>query len=765
MKAKAVEIAPDSGAAMALTNHPARLGIVPMRALFLGILLGCGPTPIGESVGIESQPGALANSDEGWVPWLPSKDEFRESPIDLRGLNERFAGEKGGVGTRGAEFIFRQSGETVRFWGVNGPPETLRGDELAECARMLAKRGVNLVRLHGAVFDGKTGKLDPEKVNHIREVVSAMKKEGIYSHISIYFPLWMSPDPGSGWREGYDGKKHPFALLYFEPEFQKLYRSWLEELLKTTGADGRALVDEPAVMGVELVNEDSFFFWTFNEENIPAPQLAKLEALFAGWATHRYGSVQKALESWQGMKHPHDTGKTLGFRPLYQIFTDRTARDQDTAAFLMETQRGFYQATTAWLRNQGYKGLITASNWNTANNDILGPLEKFSYTPGDFIDRHGYFGCNHRGDNASWSIREGHTYSDRSALRFDPEKPGDPPDFTHPSTDPCYNGMPSMISETTWTRPNRYRGEAPLFYAAYGALQGSDAIVHFALDSKDWAVKPGYFMQPWTLMTPTQSGQFPAAALIFRKGLIREGDRVADLSITLADALGLKGSPLVQKANLDELRKADVKENSPAGTRAGMIDPLIYFTGRTSLTIGGEAKPDKVNDPSKWIDRHARHVNSSNGDLHLDYGKGLLTLHAPAAQGAVGNLNAGGTIRLPDMELTSPLEIGEMVAVSLDGKPLAISQRILLQVMSEEKGSGFTTEPTGQGGKRITHIGTDPWLIRKLEGKVKFTRPDARKLQVTPLDINGIPREAAGTADDVVLRPETIYYLIHSRPE
>ena len=49
--------------------------------------------------------------------------------------------------------------------------------------------------------------------------------------------------------------------------------------------------------------------------------------------------------------------------------------------------------------------------------------------------------------------------------------------------DPSYDGKPSMISETTWNRPNRYRSEAPLFYAAYGALQDSDAIVHFALDT------------------------------------------------------------------------------------------------------------------------------------------------------------------------------------------------------------------------------------------------------------------------------------------
>ena len=35
-----------------------------------------------------------------------------------------------------------------------------------------------------------------------------------------------------------------------------------------------------------------------------------------------------------------------------------------------------------------------------------------------------------------------------------------------------------MISETTFNRPNRYRSEAPLYYAAYAALQDSGAVVH-----------------------------------------------------------------------------------------------------------------------------------------------------------------------------------------------------------------------------------------------------------------------------------------------
>jgi hypothetical protein len=701
----------------------------------------------------------IAEANKGWLPWSPPRDDFKATPIDLRRLNEAYAGEHGWIRADQDRFLLGDTGTAVRFWGVNGPPEHLRGGELAACARQLAKRGVNLVRLHGAVFDAQTGAYRPEQAAHKREIIAAMKAEGIYSHLSIYFPLWLTPADGPGWREGYDGEKHPFALLFFEPEFQELYRGWWKQLLTTPGPGGKTLLEEPALMGLELQNEDSLFFWTFAEKNIPDPQLRKLEARFGAWAARKYGSADKALQAWK-LPLPRDRAEEgrLAFRPLYELFSRKTPRDQDTAAFLLETQRAFYEDTIRYLRGLGYRGLITASNWTTANNEILGPLEKASYLPGDFLDRHGYFECNHQGDNAGWSLRTGHTYSDRSALRFDPEAPGQPPSFSHPATDPMFNAKPSMLSETAWTRPNRYRGEAPLFFAAYGALQDSDAIVHFALEGADWQAKPEFFMRNWTLMAPTQIGQFPAAALIYRQGLVRTGDLMADLPLKLEDALALRGSPLAPPAHLDELRKADgpSAENAPAGRG---IDPLLYFTGRTNLQIGGTG-PGSLKDASALIDRAAKTVASSTGEISLDFGKGVLVLNAPAAQGAGGNLREKGTVELRDLSISSDLDLIHIVAVSLDGKALAASSQILLQVMTEEKPEGFATEPAGNGTLRITQLGQDPWLVREAKGTVRFKRPDAGQLKATALDANGYAAASAGTADRIELQPGTAYYLI-----
>lgn len=705
----------------------------------------------------------IAAANKGWFPFSPKEDPFdATSGFDLRSLNERVAGQGGFIAVKGDQFVHSGTGEPVRFWAVNGPPRELKDREaIRRVARLLAKYGVNLVRVHGAVFDDR-GEPDPAKVRHAIDVVECMKAEGIYTHFSIYFPLWMKPKPGTPWLDGYDGTQHPFAALYFNQDFQAKYRTWWKALLQTPSPQtGKPLTADPAVFGVEIINEDSYLFWTFSAENIPDPQLRILEARFGQWLIEKYGSLDKALAAWKGLKTGRDNPAEgrMGFRPLWNMFNEKTVRDQDTTKFLVLQQRQFYQDTYAYIRDLGFKGLINASNWTTASPEVFGPLEKYSYTSCDFIDRHGYFGCNHKGENAAWSIRDGHTYSDRSALRFEAEEPGKARLFAHPAVDPCYDGKPSMISETTFNRPNRFRSEAPLFYAAYGALQDSDAIVHFALDSSTWAVKPDFYMQPWTLMSPAMIGQFPAAALIYRKGLVSPGDVLVQLDLNLRELGDLQGTPLPQDAALDELRLADVPPGK-AMIPGGVIDPLVHFAGRVRVQFTTKSRAPEVADVKRWIDRQARTVSATHGQLKLDYGKGVLAINAPSAQGASGALAAAGPVELADLIVSSNLELGHVVAVSLDDRPLAESRRILLQVMTEEKATNFQTEPAGNGVKRITNIGQDPWLIKEPAGTVTFKRSDAAQLRVVPLDHAGYPLEPIGAASQIALQPTIIYYLI-----
>lgn len=706
-----------------------------------------------------------AAANQGWFAFAPPADPFRsDCPIDLRGLNEKQAGADGWVGVKDGRFVHPKTGQPMRFWAVNGPPgkdpETLRRE-----ARLLAKRGVNLVRVGLGWFDNQ-GKPDPEVFHRAADIVEALEHEGIYSHFTIYFPLVLQPAPGTPWLQGYDGSQHPFAALMFNPDFQEVYHSWWRQLLLTPHPKtGKTLVEDPAVLGLEIQNEDSFFFWTFEPKAIPDAQLRILETKYAEWLQRRYGSLASALKQWGGVSTDRDQPdqKRLGFRPLWNVFTDKGRRDKDQVRFLAETQRAFYQDQYRFLRSIGFKGLITASNWTTASPELFGPIEKWTYGVGDFIDRHGYFGGVQKGDNATWSIRDGHLYADRSALRFDPEEPGKPRVFINPVMDVHYDGKPSMISETTFTRPDRYRSEAPLYYAVYGALQGSDCITHFAFDGSTWTVKPNFFMQPWTLMGPALMGQFPATALIYRKGLVAEGETLVDLKLDLQDLFELKGTPLPQDAALDELRAKDVPAIGGTVRPGQRIDPLVHFAGRTAVRISEQGGgPSRVKDLRPYIDHAKRTVTSTTGQVRLDYGRGLLLVNAPQAQALSGNLAAAGTVEFADVSIGSSLELGHVVVVSLDDQPLATSRKMLLQVMTEEKTSDFRTSPGPGGLTRIDSIGHDPWLVREIEGTVRFKRPDAAQLKVTALDPNGGPVRSVTSAAEVRLGKSIVYYVIEA---
>ncbi len=59
-------------------------------------------------------------------------------------------------------------------------------------------------------------------------------------------------------------------LIFFDRELQTIYASWSDQMLNTPNpyADDVPLGKDPAVAIVELVNEDSHFFWTFGKKNM-----------------------------------------------------------------------------------------------------------------------------------------------------------------------------------------------------------------------------------------------------------------------------------------------------------------------------------------------------------------------------------------------------------------------------------------------------------------------------------------------------------------
>lgn len=707
---------------------------------------------------------------EGWLPFEPAVDDFHASAIDLRFLNEKFAGEHGPIQVKDGQFVHATTGEPVRFWAVNAGHGIAALDHasLDYYARQLAKNGVNMVRLHGGVFIGGDGpdklKADPAKIERLQYLVAALKREGIYVCLSTYFPLWLQLQAKDG-LAGYHGE-NPFALLFFQPEFQEIYRGWWKALLLASNPHGPKLTDDPAVAQLELVNEDSVFFWTFLPgERVPWAQMEILEKQFGDWLIKKYGSLAAATAAWKAKPNPRDdlaTGR-IGLLAAGQIVPQRgELRTQDTARFLTERQTEFFTEHRRFLRETlGYKGLVYGSNWQTADARVLGPLDKFSNTAGDFLDAHGYFGGPHKGPRAGYSLSAGDTFRERTALRFENEKGEPAASFDLPLANIRYDDLPSTITELNWTPPGRFRAEFVPLAASLGALQGLNGLHFFATGGPTWQST----LTKFPVQTPTVMGQFPAAALIYRRGLLREGDTVADIRLRLDDLFALKGAPVTAPQNLDELRAQDVPKDGRAASVATVqtLDPLAHYAGKVIVRFEKAAGSSRVADLSPFIDRAAKTIRSTTGELLWDYGAGRLTINAPQAAGVVGFFEPGKAETAGIMKLDLRNDYASVLLVALDDRPLAESKRLLLQVMTEDSNYGWKESGDARGEKKIESVGQPPLVVRSPHGRVTLNRADAATLLVTPLDLNGYPASAPAAAGAAIeLRSATLSYLIEN---
>lgn len=720
------------------------------------------------------------HAPDGWFAFDPDAEHAADpAALDLRFLNESSAGEHGFIQVRGNSFVHEKTGAPVRFWAVNTGEEILNHDPAAliRFARRLARLGVNMVRLHGPLWrSADFTKIDDAKLIKVHALVAALKTEGIYLTLSTYFPLWLKPAGHAGF-EGLEGEANPFAIPFFNPRFQELQKSWWKAALtRPNPATGLSLLQDPTLAFVEIINEDGLLFWTFSPyKDIPEQQMAILEKQFGDWLTKRYGSIDKAFHAWGtggvlarvfgGMVKGDDvaTGR-VGFMTLDQMLDKKDKRAQDTAVFLAEAQRTYFDRMYTYLKKDlGFRGSVSCSNWITADARVLGPLDKLSNSRCDFMDRHGYFTGPHEGERASYALSPGDRYNDAAAVRFETGRADAPgPSFELPIMDLAYNGKPSTNSEINWLPPNRFRADLPLLAAAYGALQGSDAFFFFATDETDWARKLGKF----AISDPVVMGQFPATALIFRKGLVRTAAPAIHLETAVGDLEALKGIPVSAPLNLDELRRQQVPLDRVDTARIGAIDPLAFLVGPVEVNITQRGGTSRLGELDKFIDRGKSIVRSSTGELRWDYGQGVVTMDAAGAQGVTGFLSRAGTVALGDVQISSPMEYGAVVVVALDDQPIKTSGKLLIQVMSEDSNLGWSAP--GSGMRAIADVGGPPVIVKQLRGKVMVRRPDAGELKVTPLDFNGRTAPGGNTrpaqqhlkASELNLLPSTFYYLV-----
>jgi len=613
---------------------------------------------------------------------------------------------------------------------------------------------VNLVRLHGGICGQRDPAVNRKRLDDLHHLVSALKEEGIYVALSFYFPLWFH----------LDDDQRPFMLLFFDRQMQEIYFKWAEALLKTTNPyTGTPLGKDPCVAITELVNEDSHFFWTFRKKNMAPHRWQEFTRLYGQWLKKKYGSLAQAIDAWGGVRESSDHPEK-GRIDLYDAWFMTSAglkassakrkRIGDQVEFLTHNMRGFYQRAIRFFRREcDYQGLVSCSNWHTADPRILDALERYCYTAGNVIDHHGYYDHNHKGDSASWAVRPGQTFQSQSALHLREANP-----LPYVET----NGYPHIVSEIGWPMPNMYRAECAFLTAVYGSLQGLDGIIHFAVGSPGWDQTVSKF----PLNNPVALGSYFATALAYRRQYIKEAPVVVMDNLRLGDLYSLKGSNVFVAAAMDQFRAAQIPKRTEKKGPIQGIDPLAFYVGRVARSFHGKPEQSVQMNISRCVNRKAKTIRSITGELVWDYGTGFAAVNTPKVQGVAGFLARKGPLEFGDVRIEMKNEYGTVMIIAMDDRPISESRKLLIQCMTIDQLHRWASSEAGGKGGKIQSVGSAPWGLEKIDAVVTLRGSGLKPRKVVACDENGYAtdRTVETRAEDgglvIQIDPATVYTVI-----
>ena len=657
-------------------------------------------------------------------PFVMDHRDAKVSPAYVSFLLDGPAGKDGFIRVENGH-LAKGNGQRIRFWGVHftdwsrGSVEIPPKDDMPLWASTLARFGVNLVRLHFLDLDSPRGLIDasgndsrsfdPQQLDRLDFEVAQFKKRGIY--VDLNLNVGRSYKAGDGVAD-YARIRWAKGLTLYDPRLIELEKEYARRLLTHVNPyTGKAWRDEPAVALVEIVNENGLY------PGFRAPTAwydDELTAQYNAWLEQHLDRLAKVRTA----------GSPVPRLKPQEIASAPKDRYEAEAAFYMDTERRFYEGMSAYLKNElGAKCPIigTADHSHTGSPyPMLASLSQL-----DVVD--------------------GHVYWEH------PEEP--PPTDTPMVNDPLHStvvqlsrtafaGKPYTVSETNHPFPNEFASEGIPIIAAYGAFQDWDAIVTYTFEPKrapDW--KP-YVGDPFDIsLDPVRMTEMAAGALMFLRGDVRPARETVDRTYSPEEVL--------------ESRRLPHSEQPYFTPGFPLMLPLQHEVRIRSLN-GAPTERFTAHDPDPIV--------SDTGQLA--WYNGEVTVDTERSEALVGFLRANRRVRNLSADVTN--NFATLVLSSLDGQPLARSNRMLLTAGSRVVNSGMKWN---DAGTRLKEWGGPPTLIEPVAGTVTLRNlAKARGVGAVALDGSGRPigktieakRTAKGWAFPIGA-PVTTWYVISVR--
>ena len=654
----------------------------------------------------------------GWPERTLAWDDLGEGALDLRYLLDAPAGRHGPIRVRDGQ-LRAADGTRQRFFGVNlvfgaaFPPESAA----ATLAERLARAGCNLVRVHHAdsphgpaYFDyahpGPEGlPLETDAMARFDRLFAELKVRGVYVHLDLYTLRQFLPAEGVfGLRAG---QKH---VPMYAPRLLDVQEATVARLLTHRNPHtGLTYAEDPAVVAVQLINEQSMQWWTGPP---PAPWLAELVGRWNAWLRQRYRTQAGLAAAWgeggEGLGAGEDPAKATVALPELAAWHERygaagSARRRDGRQFLAGEQAAFARRGHDFVRGLGYGGPLNLSNLPN------GIASLWAVAAADT-------GCDLAENNAYWDHPDG---GFRPPVRHHrlPMVASDPLGSGRPFSRHVVAGLaagrplglPFVVTECYQATANPWRAELPVWLAAYAGLQDWDGVLLFSYSHADVPTQAqrtqlaGSF-DAWN--DPAVWDVLPAAALLFHRGDVRPAVRLhlLDVEDPWAGADGLPGRAdfaqgLVADAFRHRVAIAFGSEPADARMRAGALAPAVPTT-----------------------------LEADTGELRWDRDAGILRLDTPRTAGAVGFLGGRSVACGPVViEPSAACGFAVVLVQSRDGADLVDSRHLLITAVARAANEGVVWD-----GDILMNEGHGPVHAEPVRGRLRLPWGEAQVLDGRP---------------------------------
>jgi hypothetical protein len=631
-------------------------------------------------------------------------------------------------------------GNRFRIWGVNFSFNASfpNKEDAPAVAAHLARFGVNCVRIHHHDWRTPRGLIDSsqpdsrhlssEMMDRLDFLVFELKKRGIY--VDLNLNVARAFQPGDGVKDSAQlgfGK----AVTLFDPRIIELQKEFAHAYLTHKNPyTGNEYRNEPAVALVELVNENSLIeYWargrlqggpakpvtdpTWND--IPDSYARDLDALYQDYLAKSVPAADvAAIRAEAGA----DESQVVPRLAPAQFKAASALRFRTEAAFYVALEDCFYQSMQVYLKNEVKVQVPIVANSAHASTFTTYPLVSAT-SKLDVVDTHAYW------QHPSYTRDAGGKTTSFKILNTPMvNEPGKSTVVTlHRS---AVLGRPFTVSEVNHPYPNEYAAEMIPVLASYAAFLDWDGIFWYSFEhaaASNWVPRyPGHFD---IRQDPVKMTQLAAGAVAFLRGDVAASRRTLPRSISSADVLesirmpGSEAPLFTAGAVPGALLQDDIR--------------IASFDAKKTTRLPSAKPPYRAN---------TREIEWS-----LEKGKGLVTVSTPRYESATGFVREK-PVRLKTLGLELDNAFASVMLVSLDGKPISESTKLLLTTGARTSNTGmvWNAERTS-----LTATGGAPMLIEPVTGSIRLSNMGkSSRAEIVPLDGGGRSMGPFVTAEKIL---------------